>query len=334
MKHPRETGPGLEGSQDPPTTERIPPSAALSSSTFSASTPGLARRASRLLSSPWLQWGSVFLVVAVAVWSMERVPGASWAPALVGLLPWVIGKYVLCPLRWHALSSSGRSRRWHMRIYAESELLGLASPAHLGADLWRMRRLETDAKLARSSAVAEVALDRMVGAIGLAVFVLIAGTMLPIQVLLAAFASALVVLVGALMVRRRRPNLVILPRPSAKVLVLGVLLSVGYQATIIGLLLGTVAAMGGQPDPLALLAVFGASQAAGIVPGVNGASPREGALVVGLASLGIAWEAALGAVALTALLAWVPALLLGGGSFAARRVARRFTLCRTAANAA
>ena len=40
------------------------------------------------------------------------------------------------------------------------------------------------------------------------------------------------------------------------------------------------------------------SQVAGIIPGVHGASPREGALVVGLASLGVTWTAALGAVAL------------------------------------
>jgi hypothetical protein len=89
-----------------------------------------------------------------------------------------------------------------------------------------------------------------------------------------------------------------------------------------GLLMGTVNAMGSSLDPIALLGVFGASQMAGIIPGVNGASPREGALVVGLASLGISWSAAVGAVALTALLAWAPALLLGGGSFAVRKYAR------------
>jgi hypothetical protein len=46
--------------------------------------------------------------------------------------------------------------------------------------------------------------------------------------------------------------------------------------------------------------------------------------VVGLASLGLTWSAAIGAVALTALLAWLPALLLGGGSFALRRLRARF----------
>jgi hypothetical protein len=100
----------------------------------------------------------------------------------------------------------------------------------------------------------------------------------------------------------------------------GVMLSMGYQLTIMGLLIGTVSAMGEQLHPMALLGVFGASQAAGIVPGVNGVSAREGALVVGIASLGITWQAAVGAVALTATLAWMPALLLGGGSFAVRRL--------------
>ena len=67
---------------------------------------------------------------------------------------------------------------------------------------------------------------------------------------------------------------------------------------------------------MALLGVFGASQVAGIVPGVNGVSPREGALVVGLASLGITWQAAVGAVALTALLAWMPGPAARRGGFA------------------
>ena len=109
--------------------------------------------------------------------------------------------------------------------------------------------------------------------------------------------------------------------PAPRVVIKGVLLSMGYQLTIMGLLIGTVSAMGEQLHPVALLGVFGASQAAGVVPGVNGVSAREGALVVGIASLGITWQAAVGAVALTATLAWMPALLLGGGSFVVRRLA-------------
>jgi hypothetical protein len=158
----------------------------------------------------------------------------------------------------------------------------------------------------------------------LTVFVVLAGATLPPQLLVAAGAIAVVVLGLALLAHRRRPDLLAArPLPPLRVVLRGVLLSVGYQMTIIGLLMGTVGAMGGHPSPIALLGVFGASQVAGIVPGVNGASPRDGALVVGLAALGISWPAAVGAVALTALLAWLPAVLLGGGSFALHRLARR-----------
>jgi hypothetical protein len=265
----------------------------------------------------------VGLVVAVAVsaWSVHRVPNASWQPALVGLLPWVLGKYLLCPLRWHALSCSGKQRRWHLRVYAESELLGLASPGHVGADLWRMHRLQKCTAMNRPSALAEVGLDRLVGAIGLTTFVLISGAALPPRLLVAAVAIAAVVVVAMLLLRRVKPGLFASrPMPRPGVLVRGVLLSMAYQLTIIGLLMGNLEAMGQEVHPLALLGVFGASQVAGIIPGVNGASPREGALVVGLASLGITWSAALGAVALTSLVAWGPALLLGGVSLAVRHL--------------
>jgi uncharacterized membrane protein YbhN (UPF0104 family) len=139
------------------------------------------------------------------------------------------------------------------------------------------------------------------------------------------------VLAGALLARRLRPSLLPdRPLPTPRVLAKGVLLSMAYQLTIIGLLVGTVHSMGAQVAPMLLLGVFGASQVAGIIPGVNGASPREGALVVGLASLGITWSAALGAVALTALLAWLPALILGGGSLSIRRWQRHHPAAATA----
>jgi hypothetical protein len=276
------------------------------------------------LSQPWLRVAAVVIAIAVSAWSFDRVPAASWEPAALGLLPWIVGKYILCPLRWHSLSVGGRTRRWYLRTYAESELLGLASPGHVGADLWRMHQLRAEAGLARPCAIAEVALDRLIGALGLAVFVVFSGARLPPQLLVAAIGIAVVVLLLALVAHRRRPDvLAARPMPPLRVVLKGALLSVGYQLTIIGLLLGTVAAMGDHTSPVALLGVFGASQMAGIVPGYNGASPREGALVVGLASLGISWSAAVGAVALTALLAWLPALLLGGGSFALRRLSRR-----------
>jgi hypothetical protein len=91
-------------------------------------------------------------------------------------------------------------------------------------------------------------------------------------------------------------------------------LSLGYQLSIAGLLAGTVAATGHSLSPLAALGAFGASQLAGAIPGPNGASPRDAALVVALASLGVPWGAAIAAVALKASLAWLPALAIGGVS--------------------
>ena len=272
----------------------------------------------------WVRALLLAVAVAVSLWSFERVPNAALMPALLGLLPWAFGKYVLCPLRWHALSVSGKPRRWHLRVYAESELLGLISPGHAGADIWRVHKLETTG-MNRTSAVAEAALDRLMGSIGLTLFVVLAGATLPPQVLAATIGIAVFFLVVALVIRRVRPALLAdRPLPRPRVAIKAVALSMGYQLTILGMLMGTVAAMGQELHPLQLLGVFGASQVAGIVPGMHGASPREGALVVGLASLGLSWSAAIGAVALTALLAWLPALLLGGGSFAVRRLRARF----------
>ncbi|HVQ89703.1 MAG TPA: hypothetical protein VMU51_01585 [Mycobacteriales bacterium] len=280
---------------------------------------GLARG---LGSNRWLRAAALVLAAGVSLWSVRRLPDASPLPALVGLAPWVIGKYMLCPLRWHALSVSGQQRRWHIRAYAESELLGLMSPGHAGADLWRVHRLNR-AGMLRTAAGAEVALDRLVGAAGLALAVAIAGATLPVRVLVALAGVAAVVSALGLVLRWRRPALFALrPLPGPGPLAYGLLLSVGYQATIVCLLLGAVTAVGHPINPLPLAAVFGASQVAGIVPGVHGASPRDGALVVGLAALGLSWAAALGAVALATVLAWVPALLLGGGSFAVRRLRR------------
>ncbi|GAA1599620.1 MULTISPECIES: lysylphosphatidylglycerol synthase domain-containing protein [Kribbella] len=262
--------------------------------------------------------GVLVVAVAVSLWNVDRVPHAALLPAVLGLLPFAVGKYVLCPLRWHAISRSGRSRRWHLRAYAESEILGLVSPWHAGADLWRVHRLDSIG-LRRSSAVAEVALDRFIGAVGLVVAVVVTGVTLPLTVLAIALGAAAVVLVVALVVHRRRPALAARwPWPSPKVFALGILLSIGYQATIFGLLIGAIDAVGAPMPGLQLVAVFGASQIAGVLPGVQGASPRDGALVAGLAALGISWREALGAVALTALLYWVPALLIGGSAWFVR----------------
>jgi glycosyltransferase 2 family protein len=251
--------------------------------------------------------------------TLPSLPRFTIWPALAGLLPWTAGKYLLCPLRWHALSESGRPRRWHIAVYAESELIGLLTPGHVGADLWRIRRL-AQAGMARLSAAAEVALDRFVGAVGLTVFVGFAATALPLRMVVSALGLAAVILATLLALRRVRPSWVPrrnLPRP--RILARGLALSVAYQASIVVLLLGTLAATGHTAPPLAVLGAFGASQLAGALPGPNGASPRDAALVVSLAALGVPWHAALGAVSLKALLAWVPGLLLGGGVLLAAR---------------
>ena len=262
----------------------------------------------------------VVVALAAGAFNLGRLPRLDAAPVLFGLLPWVIGKYVLCPLRWHGISVSGRSRRWHMRVYAESELLGLLTPAHAGADLWRAHQLR-GLGIDGPSAYADVALDRLVGAVGLTLFVLLAGAALPPQVLLAALVLAAAVLAGALVAKRYRPQLLPdRPRPPARCLARGLALSVAYQLTILGLLLGGLAATGHTVEPLALLGVFGASQVAGIVPGVHGASPKEGALVAGLVALGVPFGSALGAVSIVALSAWGPALLLGGVCLLVRRL--------------
>jgi hypothetical protein len=265
----------------------------------------------------------VVVALAVPVFTLPRLPHVSLWPALLGLVPWVAGKYLLCPLRWRVLTTERQSRWWHVRAYAESELLGLFTPGHVGADAWRFRRL-TAVGLARSSALTSIGLDRLVGAIGLAAFVAFAGTALPSATLLVACCAGVITLAAAVVVARVRPDWIprpVWPRP--KQLAYGLLLSAGYQLTIAGLLLGTVAATGYSLSPMSLLGAFGASQLAGAVPGPNGASARDGALVVALVALGVPWVAAAVAVSLKAALAWLPALALGGSSLLVFRRARR-----------
>src|SRR4051812_42872542 len=47
---------------------------------------------------------AIAVAIAVPVVSLPSLPHVSPWPALLGLAPWIVGKYVLCPLRWHALS--------------------------------------------------------------------------------------------------------------------------------------------------------------------------------------------------------------------------------------
>jgi len=265
----------------------------------------------------------VLVSVLVPVVTLPRLPHVSPWPVLLGLVPWVVGKYVLCPLRWRALTNADLKRRWHLRAYAEGELLGLLTPGHVGADVWRVHRL-TASGLPRGDALVSVASDRLVGALGLVAFVAFAGATLPLRMALVATGVTVLAILVALVVRRVRPDL--LPRrplPPTRRLVHAFVLSAGYQLSIAALLMGTLAATGHDLSPLALLGAFGASQVAGAIPGPNGASPRDGALIAALMALGIPFQAALAAVAVKAAVAWVPALALGGVSLLlARRTLR------------
>jgi len=273
----------------------------------------------RVAMNGWFCAAGLALTAAISLWSLVRVPDAALLPILLGLLPFAAGKYLLCPLRWHALSVGGQRRWWHLRAYAESELLGLLSPVHAGADLWRVHRLR-GVGLNRTSAVAEVTLDRLVGAAGVALGVALVGIALPWPVLAVAAGIGTVVLAAAAVVRARRPDVFARrPLPSPRVFAQGLLLSVAYQLTIAALVFGAVTSVGHTVDPFALLTVFAASQVASMIPGVSGANPRAGALAAGLTSIGASWTAALGAVALITLLPWVPALLFGGVSLGVRR---------------
>jgi len=266
---------------------------------------------------------AVTFSIVVPLETIPRLPQFSPWPVVVGLVPWIVGKYVLCPLRWHAISESRRSRRWHLAAYAESELLGLLTPGHVGADAWRIKRLRGTG-MPFGSAAAEVALDRLVGAIGLVAFVGFAASTLPVSMALTALGLAAGGLALVLAVRKVRPQWIPRrPLPPFRRLVHGLVLSMLYQVTIVGLLVGTLEATGHGVSPLEALGALGASQLAGAVPGPQGASPRDGALVVALIALGVPWVAALGAVTLKALLAWAPGILLGGGCLIIARSFRR-----------
>ena len=282
----------------------------------------VAHRLRTVLQSRTLLVVGVVVSLLVPALTLPRLPSVSLWPVLAGLGPWMVGKYLLLPLRWRALTDAGLSRRWHLRAHAESELFGLLTPGHVGADVWRVRRL-TGTGLGRGDAIMSVGADRLVGALGLAAFVAVAGTALPLHLVLVVAAVSAAAIGVVLVLRRVRPGLLpIGPLPRPRALVHSLVLSAGYQLSITALLLGTVGATGHAVSPLAVLGAFGASQLAGAIPGPNGASPRDGALVLGLVAAGVPLTAAVAAVTLKAAVAWLPALTLGGSSLLlARRAA-------------
>lgn len=262
----------------------------------------------------------VGIVVAVGTWS--HLPRMRLEPALVGLACWTVGNYVFCPLRWRAVSTRGRSLRWYARVYAEGELLGMLTPQHAGADIWRVRQLVA-AGSEKGSAVVEVAADRLAGGVMIVVLGVVAGATVPAK-WWPLFGAAVAALALAVWATRRwwRPRVEHVQRPRGWAFVRAAAISAVYQLGYLGFLLGLVAAVGHHVTPLGVASVLGLSQAASMLPGVHGAGPREGAMTGGLVALGLPLAAAVSAVALGAALAWLPALLVGGGGLAARSLGR------------
>lgn len=260
------------------------------------------------------------LGIAVAVTTWLHLPSMRVEPALLGLVCWTVGNYLFCPLRWRAVSSRGHSWGWYTRVYAEGELLGMLTPAHSGAYLWRLRQLTRDGS-DRSSAVVEIAADRLSSGLMVLCFALLAGLTLPPRLLPDA-ALAVGVLAAAAWLTRRwwRPRLQLTSRPDGRAVARATLISGAYQLGYLGFVLGLLAAVGHHVDLLGTASVLGLSQAAGMLPGIHGAGPKEGALAGGLVALGVPLSAALAAVALGAALTWLPAVAVGGVGLALRAV--------------
>jgi hypothetical protein len=274
----------------------------------------------RLAANRWLRLASVVVPLAVSVGLLSRVPRISLLPLLPAVAVWTLGKYVLCPVRWMLVSRNGRGLWWHLRTYAEGELLGLASPAHVGADLWRGSRL-VGAGMEPFHAGGVIAVDRLIGAVALVLVGALVGVTLPARTAVPVFVVGLVAVGLVLIVRRRRPA-VGRAWPGWRAAAAGVGLSLAYQVTAVALLVGAVTATGHRAGPIEVATLYAASQLATLVPGLNGLSAREGALAAALVSTGASWSAALGAVALVAVVAWGPATVLGGSSLLARFVVR------------
>jgi len=256
------------------------------------------------------------IIAAVATWS--HLPHMRMEPALVGLACWTVGNYLICPLRWQSVSTRGRSLAWYARIYAEGELLGMLTPQHAGADLWRIRQL-MHAGADKSGAVVEVAADRLAGGVMILALGLLAGMTVPARWWPIAGVAVSVVALAVWATRRLwRPRVAEVQRPKGWAFARSAAISALYQLGYLGFVLGLVGAVGHHVDPLGTASVLGLSQAASLLPGVHGAGPKEGAMTGGLVALGLPLTAALSAVALGAALAWVPAIVVGGGGFAVR----------------
>lgn len=260
----------------------------------------------------------VLATLVIPVATLPQLPRVDLAPALAGLGVWTIGKYLLCAVRWQVLAGGRLSWWWHARVNAESEIFGLVTPGHVGGDVWRARRLARESGSA-ADAAASVAAERVLAAGAVATITVVVGAGLPVHTLVPL--GVLLLLAGTALgvVAVARPGTFPMPTlPGPRALVTALALGIAYELTIVAGVYGAVLATGHQPSFLAVLTAFFLSQPAGVVPGMHGASPRDAALVVALAALGIPLVAATGAVALKGLLVWLPALALGGTSLLAR----------------
>ena len=261
------------------------------------------------------------LAAAVVTWM--RLPHMRVEPALVGLACWTVGNYVICPLRWQSVSTRGRSLGWYARVFAEGELLGMLTPQHAGADLWRIKQLVSSGA-DKGAAVVEIAADRLAGGVMIVILGVIAGMSIPARWWPVAGAAAAVVAAVVWFTRRLwHPRIAHVQKPKGWAFVRSAAISALYQLGYLGFVLGLVGAVGHQVDPLGTISVLGLSQAAGLLPGIHGAGPKEGAMAGGLVALGLPLTAAVSAVALGAALTWVPAVVVGGGGLAVRGLRRR-----------
>lgn len=261
------------------------------------------------------------IVVAVGTWS--HLPHMRLEPALVGLACWTVGNYLVCPLRWKSVSSRGRPLAWYVRVFAEGELLGMLTPQHAGADLWRIRQLMANGA-ERSTAIVEVAADRLAGGVMVFALALVAGMAVPARWWPVAGGVVALIAAGAWAARHWwRPRVEKLQRPRGWAFARSAAISALYQLGYLGFIVGLVQAVGHDVNLLGTASVLGLSQAAGLLPGVHGAGPKEGAMTGGLVALGLPLTAAVSAVALGAALTWLPALVVGGGGLVARGIRPR-----------
>src|SRR3954452_15921445 len=188
------------------------------------------------------------VVVAVGTWS--HLPKMHLQPALVGLACWTVGNYLFCPLRWRAVSSRGKKWSWYARVFAEGELLGMLTPQHAGADLWRIRQLLNDGS-DKSSAVVEVAADRLSGGLIVAILAVLAGVAVPPAFLpIVGGALAAVALTAYLIRRIWLPRVRGVARPRGAALLRAAGISALYQAGYLGFTIGLIAAVGHHVNPL------------------------------------------------------------------------------------